>query len=68
MDFDFDAEGRADVGALDNGAANPDVTGEIDGMERVVESASAGIADERMGGIAIAVVGTHFVQVGDVLE
>ena len=68
LDFDFDAEGRANVGALDNGAANPDVAWEVDGAEGIVEGSAAGIADEGMIGTAIAILGAEPVQIGDVLE
>jgi len=68
LDFDFDAEGRANVAALDNAAAHPDVARKIGGLERIVESAAARVADERMIGAREAVVVTELVEVGDVFE
>src|SRR6266404_670589 len=68
LDFDFDAEGRADVAALNNAAAHPDVSGKIGSLERIVESAAARIADEGMIGAGEAVVLAKPFQVGDVFE
>jgi hypothetical protein len=69
LDFDFDAEGGADVAALDDGAANPDVVWrKADGVERVEESAAAGIADEWMTGVAEIVVVAQLFQVADIFE
>ena len=68
LDFDFDAEGRANIAALDDGAANPDIAGKIDRAQRVIESAAAGIADQWMCGLAIVVIDAQLVEIGDVLE
>src|SRR3984957_14776625 len=68
LDFDFDAEGGANVAALDNAAAHPDVAGKIGSLERIVKSAAAGVADEGMIRAGEAVVVVQPVQVGDVFE
>ena len=69
LDFDFDAEGRADVAALDNGAANPDVVGRnAGGAQGIVERAAAGIADERMIGTLEIVFVAKLAEVRNVFE
>jgi hypothetical protein len=69
LDFDFDAEGGADVAALDDGAANPDVVWrKADGVEGIEERAAAGIADKRMIGVAEIVIVAKFFQVADIFE
>src|SRR6266403_5807963 len=68
LDFDFDAEGRADIASLDYAAAHPDVAGQIGSLQRIVESAAARIADEGMIGAGEAVVLAKPFQVGDVFE
>jgi len=55
LDFDFDAKGRADVAALDDGAAHPDIAGKIGSFQRIVESVAARVSDERMIGAREAV-------------
>ena len=68
LDADFYAERGADVGALHDGAANPDVAGKIDGAERIVKGAAARVADEGMAGAAVVVIGAQLIEVGDVFE
>ena len=68
MDFDFDGQGRAKVGALDDGAASEDVAGKSCIFQRIVKSVVAGIADERMAGLVVAVVGFNFVEVFNVFK
>ena len=68
LDADFDAQRGADVGALNDRAPNPDITGKIGGAERIVERATAGIANERMSGSAKVVIGAKFVEIGDVFK
>lgn len=68
LDFDFNAERRANAAALHDGTANPDVAGEIDRFQWIVKRVTAGIADERMGSVAILVIGKQPVEIGDVLE
>jgi len=68
LNLDFDAERRTNVGALDDGAANPNIAGKIDGVQGVVEGMTARIANERMSGTAITVVGAEFIEVGDEFE
>jgi len=68
VDLDFYGEGRANVAALDDGAANPDVAGEVHSFEGIVECAAAGIADERVRGGAKIVVLAQLVQILDELE
>ena len=36
LNLDFDAEGRANVAALDDGTANPDVARKVNGLEGIV--------------------------------
>src|SRR5271170_2687956 len=66
--LDFDAEGRANVAALHDGATNPDIAGQIGGLEGIVEIVAAGIADQRVVRGAIAVIVAKFIHVGDVFE
>ena len=68
MNLDFDAERGANVAALHDGAANPDIAGQVDGPERIVEGASARIADKRMSGMAIVIFLAELVEVADVFE
>ena len=56
LDPNFDAEGRANIAALDDGTADPDIAGEVGGFEGIVEGVAAGIADEGMIGGAVVVV------------
>ena len=37
LDSNFDAEGRANIAALDDGPADPDIAGEVGGFEGIVE-------------------------------
>jgi hypothetical protein len=68
LDFYFDAEGRTDVGALNDGALDPDVAGKVGGLQRVIERAAARIADERMRCVMVVVIFDQLVHIGDVLE
>ena len=68
MNFNFDAEGRADVAALDNAATHPDIAGKIGSLKRIVESTAARVANEGMIGAWETVVVAEPVQVSDVLE
>jgi hypothetical protein len=68
LNLEFDAERRADVAALNDGAANPDIAGKAGGPQRIVESVAAGIADEGMSGGTKAVFSLEFIKVGDVFE
>src|SRR5690242_6726757 len=68
LDFDFDAEGWADVAALNDGAAHPDVAGKIGRLQGIVESAAAGVAYEGVIRARKSVVITEPVHVGNVFE
>jgi|SRR5271157_348035 len=68
LDLEFDAEGRADVAALNDGAANPDIAGKAGGLQGIVKSMTAVIADEGMIGGTKAVFIFEFIEVGDVFE
>ena len=68
LDLDFDAEGRANVAALDDGAAHPDVAGKVGSFERIVQSAAARIANQGVIGPREAVVVAEPFQVGDVFQ
>ncbi len=68
LDLEFDAKGRANVAALDDGAANPDVAGKACSSQRIIKCAAARIADKRMIGRAKAIFGFQLFQVGDVFE
>ena len=68
MDFQLDAEGRAEVGTLGDRAADPDVPGEIGHFGGIEEGVAAGIADHGVFGGAKTVLGGEFVEVGDVFE
>ena len=68
LDFDFDAEGGTDVAALNNGAAHPDVAGQIGGLEGIVERTAARIADKGMIGALVAIVIPEPLQVRDIFE
>ena len=68
MDLNFDADRRANVAALDDGAANPEIAGEVGSLQRVVENAGARIADQRMIGRFVAVVLAQLVEIVDVFQ
>ena len=68
LDFDFDAEGRTDVAALNDGAAHPDIAGKVGGLEGIVERTAARIADKGMIGPRVAVVVPEPLQVRDIFE
>ena len=68
MDFDFDAERRANVAALNDSPAHPDIAGQIGSLERIVKSAAARIADKGMIGAGKAIVVPEPVQIRDVFE
>ena len=68
LNADFDAEGRAEVAALHDGTADPHVASEAGSSQGVIQSAAAGIADERMRGVTEVVIGEELVQVSDVLQ
>ena len=68
VDSDFDAEGRAEVGALNYGAASEQVAGQSGVFQRIVKSAVAGIADKGMAGLRVAIVGFQFIKVIEVFE
>ncbi|SRR6266849_875566 len=68
LDFDFDAERGANVAALYNATAHPDVAWKIGSLERIVKSATARVADEGMISARKAVVVAEPLQVGDVFE
>jgi len=68
LDFELDAEGRAEVGALGDGAANPDVAGEIGHFGGIEEGVAARIADHGVFGATKTIFVGEFVEVGDVFE
>src|ERR1700757_2012326 len=68
VDFDFDAKRGADVAALDNAAAHPDVAGKIGCFEGIVQSSAARIGDEGMIRMREAVVIAEPLQVRDIFE
>lgn len=68
LDLEFDAKRRANVAALDDGAADPDVAQKAGSFQRIVESVAARIADEGMIGSAKAVFCFQLFKVGDVFE
>lgn len=68
LDFDFDSVGRANVAALDYGAAHPDVAREIGCFEGIVKSAAARIANQGVIGAQEAVFVAEPAQVGDIFE
>ena len=69
MDFDFDAERRANITALNDGTSNPDVVGrETAGAKRVVKGTATGITNQGMSGIFVTVLIAELVEVGEVLE
>jgi len=68
LDLELNAKGRANVAALDDAAANPDVAGEAGSFQGIVKRAATRIADEGMSGSAKAVFCFQLFKVGDVLE
>ena len=68
LDLELNAKGRANVAALDDAAANPDVAGKAGSFQGIVKRAAARIADEGMSGSAKAVFCFQLFKVGDVLE
>jgi hypothetical protein len=68
LDFDFDSQGRADVTALDDGAAHPDVARKVGSLQRIIERAAARVTDKGMAGASETVVAAEPVQVGDIFE
>ena len=68
MDFDLDAEGRANVAALDYGPPHPDVARKIGSLQRIVQGAAARVPHEGMICARETVVGTELFEVGDVFE
>lgn len=67
-DIDFDTERGTNVAALDYPAAHPHVSGKIESFHRIVKSAAARIADERMIGLAIVIVRAQLFEVANVFE
>ena len=68
MNLEFDAEGRADVAALNDGAANQDIAGKAGKSQGIIESMAAMIADEGMIGGTKTVLILEFLNVGNVFE
>lgn len=68
LDSDFNAERRANIAALNDAATHPDIAGEAGGLQRVIESAAARIANEGMPGGFIVIFRTELVEAVDVLE
>src|SRR5260370_13181695 len=69
FNFYFDAEGRAQVGALHNASAHPGTgAGQIGGFERVKHRAAAGISNHGMFRGAVAVIGVPLVPVRQAFE
>jgi len=68
VDLEFDAEWGADVAALDDGAANPDVARKIGGLEWIVERVGAGIANEWMRGGMIVVLFTKDIEIANIFQ
>ena len=68
VNLDFDAERGANVAALHDGAANPDVAGQVDGPKRIVKGVSARIAHKRVSGVAIVVILAELVEIADIFE
>jgi hypothetical protein len=68
LDLDEDAERGTQVGAFDDGSADPDVAEDVHAFEWVEEGAGTGIADHGVLGVAVAVVVAELVEVGDVFE
>lgn len=65
LDLEFDAEGRAEIGALSEGAADPDFAGEQRHFGGVEDGAVAGIAYHGvLGAFEVVIVG-EAVEVGD---
>lgn len=68
LNFNFDAEWRANVTALHDGAANPDATGKAGGPQGIIKSVAARIAHERMIRMAIVIVSAELFEVADEFE
>jgi len=68
LDADLYAQRGTDVGALDDGAANPDIAGKIGGAEGIIEGVTARIADQRVRSVTEIVIGAESVEIGDVFE
>jgi len=68
LNLEFDAEGRADVAALNDGPANQDIAGKARESKGIIESMAAMIADEGMIGRTEAVLILEFLKVGNVFE
>lgn len=68
LNLDFNAERGTNVAALNNGATNPNVAGKTTGAQRIKESATAGIANERMVGVVIVVIRAKFFEIGNVFQ
>jgi hypothetical protein len=68
LDFKLDAEGRAEVGALGDGAADPDVARKIGHFGGIEEGVAAGIADHGVFGGAKTVLGGESIEVGNIFE
>jgi len=64
----LDAEGRANVATLNDGAADPEVGGQAGSSQRIIECATARIPHEGVTGSAITIVCFQLLQVGDVFE
>lgn len=69
LNFYFDAEGRAQIGALHDASTRPGASArKIGGLERVKHRAAAWVSDHGMFRRAEAVIRFQFVQVRDVFE
>jgi hypothetical protein len=68
LNFNFDAERRANVTALHDSAANPDATGKAGGPQGIIKSVAARVAHERMISTPIVIIVAEFVEVADVFE
>jgi len=66
--LEFDAEGRTDVGALDDGAADPDVSGEHGHFFWIEDRVAAGVANHGVLGGVKAIVAPQLVEIGEVFE
>ena len=68
LNLEFDAEGRADVAALNDGPANQDIAGKGSEPQGIVESMAAMIADKGMIGGTEAVFTLEFLHIGNIFE
>ena len=68
LDFDFHAEWRANVAALDYGSSHPDVAGKVGSFQRIVERSAARVPNQRLIRARETVIGTQLVDVGDVFQ